>query len=495
MERNYGLAGVDIYNCLHPRREGIIFLIAGIVGNYWTFETLLKVEVPDLNKYESTTTNKDGTVPTYPRECGRSFQVWDTFDKEVKEFYQTDANILDKLPMVLSDVEFAFNRKACGNEDEVHDRILNNFALPLESLLGALGIISLFKRPAGDNQVLFNPDIVWKIGAELNSNLGLVIEVKPWWSFECIDDIVVQYHEDIEKEAKDTKVVKALQQLYGYMSYNYMRYGILTTYKSTYFLRRMGNSTLTISKPIPLSGGKLHILQYWLFVLCKSHQEGFYSSPAGNPFDTIFYTGGKPFQQKLKPIVFKSGMYQNKKYNLVDIQNSQIKFADLTERKYGSLSRGCCGAVISGSILNNDDIKFKTIDSFNNAGAMEICLKEISVYEMLESLQGSLIPFFYGFYNLHGILIMALEDCGSPLAVSDYPLFQAQIIDALKTINNLGLKHCDLESRESNGQKVYPNILVKEDKIRIIDFHISQITNDAIDDMEWLPKEKKLRRK
>lgn len=398
------------------------------------------------------------------------------------------------MPSGLGDVEFAFNKKACGNEDEIHDRILNNFALPLESLLRALGIVSLFKRPAGDTQVLFNPDIVWKIGAELNSNLGLVIEVKPWWSFDCIDDIVEQYHEDIGKEAKDTKVVKALQQLYGYMSYNYMRYGILTTYKSTYFLRRKGNSTLAISKPIPLNSGNLTILQYWLFVLCKSHQEGFYSSPAGNPFDTIFYTStGKPFQQKLKPIMFNSGIYQNKKYNLVDIQSSQIKFADLTERKHGALSRGCCGAVISGSIFNIEDIKFKTIDSFNNADAMEICLKEIAVYEKLESLQGSVIPHFYGFFNLHGILIMALEDCGSPLAVCNIHLFRDQIDYAIKIINNHGLKHCDLESRESKGQKVYPNILVKQNKIRIIDFHISKITDDTVDDMEWLPNEKKLR--
>ena len=426
----------------------------------------------------------------------RSFQVWDTFDKEVEEFYQTDTKILGKLPLVLRDAGFAFDNQACGNEDEVQDRILNNFGKPLKALLRALGITSLFKRPAGDNQVLFNPDIVWKIGAELNSNLGLVIEVKPWWSFDCIDDIVEQYHEDVEKEAKDTKVVKALQQLYGYMSYNYLRYGILTTYKSTYFLRRMGNSTLSISKPIPLNGRKLSILQYWLFVLCKSQQEGFYSSPAGNPFDTIFFTlKGTPFRQNLKPIVFKSGMYQNKKYNLVDIQSSQIKFADLAERKHGALSRGCCGAVISGSIFTHVDIKFKTIDSFNNAGAMEICLKEIAAYQKLESLQGSVIPFFYGFFNLHGILIMALEDCGSPLAVSEIFSLQAKVNSAIEKINKFGLKHCDLEARESNGQKVYPNILVKENMIRIIDFHISKITDDAVDNMEWLPKEKKLRRK
>ena len=131
---------------------------------------------------------------------------------------RTGKNIIIWREFKFTIMNFSFNRKACGNEVEVHDRILNNFPLPLESLLGALGIPSLFKR---------NPDIVWKIGDETNSSPGLVIEAKPWWSFDCSDDIVEQYHEDITKKPNDPKVVKARQQLYGYMSYNYMRYGIL----------------------------------------------------------------------------------------------------------------------------------------------------------------------------------------------------------------------------------------------------------------------------
>jgi hypothetical protein len=79
---------------------------------------------------------------------------------------------------------------------------MNNFGKPLKALLNILGIPSLFKRPGGDSQVLFDPDIVWKIGGEMNNNLGLAIEVKTWWSFDCIEHIVDQYHEDMEKSVK-----------------------------------------------------------------------------------------------------------------------------------------------------------------------------------------------------------------------------------------------------------------------------------------------------
>ena len=167
-----------------------------------TFNRVLNERIPDLNKYDSTTTNKDGTVPTYPRECGRSFEDWLGFEQEVGDFYKTNPKVLGALSTQLVDFQFTFNRKACGNEPEVQDRILNNFVLPLEALLRAMGIPSLFKRTGGDNQVLFDPDIVWKIGGEMNNDLGLAIEVKTWWSFDCIEHIVDQYHDDMKRSSK-----------------------------------------------------------------------------------------------------------------------------------------------------------------------------------------------------------------------------------------------------------------------------------------------------
>lgn len=56
-----------------------------------------------------------------------------------------------------------------------------------------------------------------------------------------------------------------------------------------------------------------------------------------------------------------------------------------------AISRGSCGAVISGSIFKYDNVKFKTFDSFNNANAMEICDREINIYKELESFQGAVV--------------------------------------------------------------------------------------------------------
>ena len=267
------------------------------------------------------------------------------------------------------------------------------------------------------------------------------------------------------------------------MSYNYLRYGILTTYRHSYFLRRKGNSTLCISGPISLNGTRnITILKYWLFILLKSHEEGFYSSPPGNPFDkTFFSSSGSEINQPLQDIILStSGAYKLRKYNLTDIKSSQILFADVAERNQGATSRGCCGAVISGSIRGKENIKFKTMDSFNRPTALEVCMKEISFYEKLEDLQGTFIPIFYGFFNLHGILILAIEDCGTPLPLSAINTHEDKVKKAISEINGMKVKHGDLEVRELNGVQVYPNILVKSGEIRIIDFHVSKETDDII---------------
>lgn len=282
------------------------------------------------------------------------------------------------------------------------------------------------------------------------------------------------------------------------MSYNYLRYGILTTYKHTYFLRRMGNSTLSISGPISLDGThNITILKCWLFILLKSHEDGLYSSPSGNPFDKMFFSSsGSEMKQPLQKVILNTlGVYKMGKYNLTDIKSSQIQFADIAERnQVGVTSRGCCGAVISGSMYGNENIKFKTMDSFNRATALEDCEKEIRFYAKLETLQGNFIPKFYGFFNLHGMLILALEDCGTPLPISCINMYEEKVKTAISKINGMKVQHGDLEIRELNGVLVYPNILMKMGQIRIIDFHVSSETKFiTTEKLDILPQSKKSR--
>jgi hypothetical protein len=98
----------------------------------FTFENLLNSQLPTLSNLESTTDNKTGTVPTYPRDCGRGLETWDSFAQDVDDFCRSSI-VTDVLATHLDPI--SFNEQACRNELEVQDRILNNFGVPLKALL------------------------------------------------------------------------------------------------------------------------------------------------------------------------------------------------------------------------------------------------------------------------------------------------------------------------------------------------------------------------
>lgn len=105
----------------------------------------------------------------------------------------------------------------------------------------------------GDNDVVLDPDLVCKAGDKAENTLIAVIKVKLWWSFDIFQDPSAQYNMEIKSEGTDSKLVRGIQQIYGYMSCNHLRYGILTIYNGTYFLKRVEESTFLISEPKTLN--------------------------------------------------------------------------------------------------------------------------------------------------------------------------------------------------------------------------------------------------
>jgi hypothetical protein len=80
------------------------------------------------------------------------------------------------------------------------------------------------------------------------SALKSLIEVKTPWAFPSVPegDLATAFcqhqggsnlSELVDKSNKSTKVIRAITQLWGYMTVNHFRYGVLTTYLDTYFVR------------------------------------------------------------------------------------------------------------------------------------------------------------------------------------------------------------------------------------------------------------------
>ncbi|CAF3944272.1 unnamed protein product [Rotaria sp. Silwood1] len=96
----------------------------------------------------------------------------------------------------------------------------------------------------------------------------LVGEVKTIWSFQAPENLAVAYYGD------DNTLKLPVQQIFGYMRINHLKYGILTNYENFYFMKREKNllhiSTVIKSSDVDIS--VYHALYYIVYLSIKNHK-------------------------------------------------------------------------------------------------------------------------------------------------------------------------------------------------------------------------------
>ncbi|ORY30468.1 hypothetical protein BCR33DRAFT_566381 [Rhizoclosmatium globosum] len=398
--------------------------------------------------------------------------MWTTFNQEVYDFSQSELTPYLKLESEITINQMkVFQRAAdAGCESDIESSLeYTTFGILVE-LLRLMGVDSSFSRGKGDSSVILEPDYIWKVLVEnrKQAHFRLPVEVKPFWSFPRNVNLAVKYLSDLEdSKAKsgstESVTVRGVNQMYGYSSFNYSRYAALTTQHELLCFKRSGiPSSVKISNPIPLAGVTYldHHVSYmtcWLFLLWSARENGIYASPAGSPSTTILPDHKSlPLRPINAPI---RGLYE-----LRAINANQIHFTQTL-----TVAKGAVGTVVTGDLHNHPGLKFKLYDAYHDSRYVEISMKEVAMYKTLESLQGMVIPRFYGYFNYHGIILIAMEDCGSPLTVEEYSLYETRAGNCITALQKLGIYHQDLEARDGK----YPNILKSQcgTKIRIVDFN------------------------
>ncbi|CAF2209919.1 unnamed protein product [Rotaria magnacalcarata] len=150
--------------------------------------------------------------------------LWDSFENELKNF-QIQNNDLT-LEYLIKSPEL---RPKITNEAEVKMGI-NEYAFePLSQYLREKEINSLFKLcSSNEHGVIEQPDFAFFH----NDIVKLVIEVKTIWSLTAPDSLAAAYR------ILGTKVRLPVQQIFGCMRINNLKYGILTNCESFYFMKR-----------------------------------------------------------------------------------------------------------------------------------------------------------------------------------------------------------------------------------------------------------------
>lgn len=252
-----------------------------------------------------------------------------------------------------------------------------------------------------------------------------------------------------------SKKYRAVAQIYGYMSVNHMKYGLLSTYKFSFFFRRMdredGVSVLEVSPPIPTS----ELMRSLVYVSSLAMDERHYTSPYTTPI-----LGRKPYDK-------------TSKFEREDILLSEINF-DISGsfRAHQNIMKG-------KSLRFPDKQSVFKIFSYKEKGYRERFDRELEAYRLLDSSGAKIAPEFRGCYCANGMyLILELEDYGASLEGKDAKPYENQIRDLFKKLHLSGIIHNDVASRnllvDGNGQ------------VLLCDFGLAETKAEDTTEEQWL---------
>ena len=159
--------------------------------------------------------SSSSTTPARPRTDLHVLRRWDldlvirnheqNFEEPLHEQFQLNAQVF---------------KGGCSSEQEVVSHTEVSLHRVLEDSLAAMGVHGLFTDISGNKHVVGDPDRVWI--TENTPELckpKFVVEFKTPWAFP-FEDLLT--HWDQHKNNDGDKVVRAIAQLYGYMTFNHL---------------------------------------------------------------------------------------------------------------------------------------------------------------------------------------------------------------------------------------------------------------------------------
>ncbi|KAI3644445.1 hypothetical protein MP228_010609 [Amoeboaphelidium protococcarum] len=418
------------------------------------------------------------------REIEFNVSRWDDFNAWIQTLI---ADIKQQCDEQSIDYNYPF---AGGLFDEVEaeNQLQLSLAIIEEALIFLFGSIGFACKinHAQPQRVALDPDLVFscKSSQSAKSDPRVVIEVKPFWlqAFMECDDLyssLTRYKEGSDS-ASDRGVFFGFQQLYGYMSVNNLRYGILTTYEKTWFVRRVSRSLdeppkVEISKTVFRS-------QTESFTLLGALAGFYYHGIKG---DDVFYAS--PFRSPIRQeSVLQNSLTKTRGYDFPHLKSSELDFG----RVFGG---GASASVLFvGERYLPSKIVCKIVDGSKvrrgydlNELPFNYLREEANILEKLQVLQGNGITKVVGTFCIMGFIYgILMEYHGVKLNTTDQGALchKERILQCLHDVRDkmheLGVAHCDI--RRSN-------ICWDSDSsiVTLVDFSHARLKADVSEDY-WL---------
>ncbi|KAK6346623.1 hypothetical protein TWF696_006743 [Orbilia brochopaga] len=379
-----------------------------------------------------------------------------------------DYSCLSQQPFLEEDISMF---REVANEAAVVAYTQIAFENPCRQILRALyGVTAAFYDPRGSLK-LGHPDRVLRFHQDRNQEFSrsrFMIEVKTPWALRTHPTLdLPNYYNKHHGDFKSDAIIKAIHQIYGYMTLNSLRYGILTNGDATFIFRRVHDNkdsrdderggVLECSPTISITGQEFESpVAAYAFVAALSYEDGWsYHSLAddlGTPPTELQFDQA---EEILAPLPTKKLFTTTKglSFQLGRLLGDGVASTTVGTIVYRKTS--LCNCIV------------KTYDLVNQE-AEQMFEQEYKIYQQLSHFQGLRIPRLYLKGNIMGLIgILILEDCGEELQEGAKKVgAKKAVLETLQQIHAKGVLHNDLALRNIVFNPHEP----PESAFRLIDF-------------------------
>ncbi|KAJ3146976.1 hypothetical protein HDU86_008338 [Geranomyces michiganensis] len=357
----------------------------------------------------------------YPRTDLNVLEDWQTFTADIAAAQSKMDSVL--IPAYLS--LLPVRSKATVNDEEAVRRVfMQAVGHRVQECLEQLG--------------LQNPEIISVTG---NANVvGLPDFVSPRNTNILTDWSAV-------KANPTAKLCRVIHQLFGYMTFNHLRYGVLTNYVNMWFFRRVDapqGGRLEISLSFSFTDAPA-LLEAWIAIILLAETQWFYASPTTSPAPP-----------RRAPSAAATPIPTADPFKVQSVDSSSVVFIK-------GMDRSRVGVIVRGTYLQRQVI-------LKEKWATDELDSEVAVYSDLRALCGAEILHVVAYIEIWKMLrILILEDCGENLRTyrtrgGDIAHVINQCTRCLRAINALGYMHNDVKEE---------NFVIQNGVVRLIDFGLA----------------------
>ena len=301
------------------------------------------------------------------------------------------------------------------------------------------------------------------------------MEYKTKWAAP-LADLPAYFQRNARKIVKERQSIDAVFQLYGYMTFNENKYGILNNMECAWFFQRVETAdsqgkTLQYYGPINFDVDSVHspsMLKAFvgIILLAEAVSTWFHTSQTSAKGPSGQYFGSSRMAHHNRDAaITQAHLYHSivvaGSYEVLPLDPRLCHFNRTSVRH--APQRGCTlRATLARGVLagGNLDVFCKIVDLYQRRDSINALDMEVRNYATLQDLQGIVIPRVYGYYDVWGLLrLLALEDVGTaipehkPISTRTRTLMKS----ALAHIHLAGYVHGDVARRNfcKNGNVVF----------------------------------------